>query len=386
MQVTSDSQEKPREAIGINSEVRAGKRSFHLQTSFEPEKEQIITSLFEGGKLIEKTVMSADAAHDMSEIKKDVESCHYQIARDIELLFSMSEKVKAVQHPLSHNRMGLLFFKYNFLEDAKEQFSLAIDKESENPEYYLNLGDVYCAQQIYSKAVEQYTIGLDKGPNYADLHNRLGIVLSKQGKYLDAIEQFREALRVNNKYHHAYFNLGLILLESTERDLRDSRLPPPSERLSEAAKRFRKAMQLSQSYDRENMKQGLRYIEERQPGKALREFTLVREEHIRTTAHDYEHEFFLRFLFGAQKEEFSLLDEFIAQLRGRIEEHPAYADLRNNLGIAYLIQGRNFLFKALEEFRQALEINPKFKKADKNLRLVENDGRGFLILLRALLK
>ena len=51
-----------------------------------------------------------------------------------------------------------------------------------------------------------------------------------------------------------------------------------------------------------------------------------------------------------------------------------------------MIQGRNLLLRAKEEFKNALDINPKFEKADKNLKLVENDGRGFLILLRALLK
>jgi hypothetical protein len=56
------------------------------------------------------------------------------------------------------------------------------------------------------------------------------------------------------------------------------------------------------------------------------------------------------------------------------------------LGIAHLIQCRNLFLRALEEFRVSLRINPGYKRAEKNLKLSENDGKGFLILLRAILK
>ena len=42
--------------------------------------------------------------------------------------------------------------------------------------------------------------------------------------------------------------------------------------------------------------------------------------------------------------------------------------------------------QALSEFNKALEINPAFEKALKNKKLVENDGKEFLMLLRAILK
>jgi len=56
------------------------------------------------------------------------------------------------------------------------------------------------------------------------------------------------------------------------------------------------------------------------------------------------------------------------------------------VGIVHLIQCRNLFLKALNEFDHALEINPAFDKARKNKKLVENDGKEFLILLRAILR
>jgi len=380
------SEETPNESFGINGDVQVGGRNFHIQTSFVLDTNQIICSVFDGGRLIVKKIKELHSTEPSENVNKEVELYHQEISACIQFLFAIADKIKAVQHPLSHNRLGLIFLKNNFFEEAIEQFELAIRIESDNAEFYLNLGNVYVAQGIYAKAVDQYKIGIEKGPEYADLHNYLGLVLSKQGKYLDSIEQFREAIQINKQYHEAYFNLGLILLESTERDLRDSRLPAPSDRLSEAAKRFRKAMQLSRLYNRKHIKQGLRYIEEKQSRNAFDEFLLARDNNIVDSAHDYENDFFLRFLFGGRDDEEQLVDEFVKKLIELIKQNPEFADLHNNLGVAYLIQGRNLLLRAMEEFRQALKINPQFAKADKNLRLVENDGRGFLILLRALLK
>ena len=81
-----------------------------------------------------------------------------------------------------------------------------------------------------------------------------------------------------------------------------------------------------------------------------------------------------------------MIKRFEHQLDRAIESHPEYADLWNNLGIVHLIQCRNLFLQALNEFDHALEINPAFDKARKNKKLVENDGKEFLILLRAILR
>ena len=66
--------------------------------------------------------------------------------------------------------------------------------------------------------------------------------------------------------------------------------------------------------------------------------------------------------------------------------NPDFPDLRTKLGIATLIQCRNFLNKALHQFREASTMNPDYEKAKNNLKLARNDGKGLTILLRAMLK
>jgi len=91
-------------------------------------------------------------------------------------------------------------------------------------------------------------------------------------------------------------------------------------------------------------------------------------------------------MFGGKGKDETFISEYVDKLKEMIQVSPEFADLHNNLGIAYLIQCRNLFLKALDEFRQAIKVNPDFTTAKRNLRLAENDGKGFLILLRALMK
>ena len=91
-------------------------------------------------------------------------------------------------------------------------------------------------------------------------------------------------------------------------------------------------------------------------------------------------------MYGGRKLNKDIIKKFEERLTTAIEKNADFADLWNNLGIVHLIQCRNLFLQALNEFDRALEINPSFDKALKNKKLVENDGKEFLILLRAILK
>ena len=96
--------------------------------------------------------------------------------------------------------------------------------------------------------------------------------------------------------------------------------------------------------------------------------------------------FYLKFMYGGKGLDNDIIKKYEDKLELALEVHNDFADIWNNLGIIHLIQCRNLFLQALSEFKRALEINPGFDKARKNKKLVENDGKEFLILLRAILK
>ena len=91
-------------------------------------------------------------------------------------------------------------------------------------------------------------------------------------------------------------------------------------------------------------------------------------------------------MYGGKGLDNETIHRYEDRLKLALEENEYYADIWNNLGVIHLIQCRNLFLQALNDFRKALEINPDFEKAKKNQKLVENDGKEFLILLRAILK
>jgi hypothetical protein len=80
------------------------------------------------------------------------------------------------------------------------------------------------------------------------------------------------------------------------------------------------------------------------------------------------------------------LQYYESRVREQEEVREGFADYWNDLGRIHMIQCRNLFLSALSEFDKSVEINAKFKEAIKNYDLVKNNKKGFLILLRAILK
>jgi hypothetical protein len=91
-------------------------------------------------------------------------------------------------------------------------------------------------------------------------------------------------------------------------------------------------------------------------------------------------------MYGEEGRSAETVQKYVTKLECLVKEYPDFPDLHNFLGIAYLIQCRHLFNKSLHQFQTAVDINPKFEKAINHLKLAKNDGKGLLILLRAMLK
>jgi hypothetical protein len=56
------------------------------------------------------------------------------------------------------------------------------------------------------------------------------------------------------------------------------------------------------------------------------------------------------------------------------------------LAVAYTLMGRFIHSKAIQEYQEALKINPQFERAKKSLKLAENEFRGFDALVKVITK
>ena len=371
------------ENLGLNNVITAGRRKFHVETSYSESTNLVSTKLFHEGQVISSKESEIGANATTELIKVRLNELHQELSSEIEILYYISQKVKAVRHADSANKLGLLFLQRNLLEEAIEQFHFAIDLNPDYFEVYANLGKAHLINESFEKATEVLKDGAKIAPEFADMQNYLGIAHLYQKNFPEAITHLQEAIRLNSNYIGAHLQLGIAYLalgfngtdEQSVKETQSKALPhitTASERMvNRQIPKFERVVEL---------------VKRRAYKAAVDEFLLIKPKEIVTKILNIENEFYLKFMYGGKGKDDTFISEYVEKLSELIDEYPNYPDIRNYLGVANLIQCRNLFLKALEEFRAALKINPGFQKAVKNLKLAENDGKGFLILLRAILK
>jgi len=379
--------------IGFNDNLEIAGRTFHIQTASSTGKGSIRCEIFENGRVLSTAEVdferrSKSQKHSFDDrLKTVVESLHQEMMSEIELLFTIGDKIKNLGHAPSNSKIGLIFLQNNLIEDAISHFKLAIKNDPNYLEAYNNLGMTYIQIGESKKASQIFATAVKKGTNFTDLHNNYGLSLLVDGNYKEAMSAIQKALKINKKYKEAHFNLALLYIKSILSDKTGEVLPPPSIRKQRALEHLNTIKESKIKVFDRIFDKLVRHIENNEFEPSAR---ILEEYRTKVFPRDLSSlistNFYLKFMYGGKGLDNDTIHRYEERLKYALEENDDYADIWNNLGVIHLIQCRNLFLQALAEFRKALEINPDFEKAQKNKKLVENDGKEFLILLRAILK
>ncbi|MFQ5677048.1 MAG: tetratricopeptide repeat protein [bacterium] len=370
------------ENLGLNNDVLVGERKFHVQTSFSDTKKVIVSNVFNEGQVIDSREVSANNGMSEAEVQNRMQEVHQELVTEMEILYYINEKVKAVRHAPSANKLGLLFLQKNLHDEAINQFELALEIDPDYPEVYCNLGKSYLAQGNFERALAVLEQGAQHAPEFADLQNFLGIAYLHNGNHRQAVTHMEKALKLNPNYIGVHYHLGMAYLAAGQ----TGQSSPDNIFRDKATRHLKVAADKMINRHIPNFDKVMGLLSGGSEKEALDEFFQCTPNQVLSEFMSIENEFYLKFMYGGKGKDDTFIADYVSKLTDLLDEFPNYADLRNNLGVAYLIQCRNLFLKSLDEFRGALKINPNFKKAEKNLKLAENDGKGFLILLRAILK
>ncbi|MCG3121593.1 MAG: hypothetical protein ALAOOOJD_04748 [bacterium] len=368
--------------LGLNNDVLVGGHRFHVQTTYSASNEKILSHIFDNGRVIERREVGVSEEVRNATLPKKLKVVHQEMIAEMELLFYIAEKVRQVRHPMSCTKLGLVFMNKNLLDDAVAFFQLAVELEPNTPEVYSNLGAAYLRRADFANAEMTLRKGVQLAPRFADLHHHLGVACLEQQKFAPAFEALRTALEINGNFFQAHFNYALALMLSLA--LPDA--GDPTVAVKTVQEHLMRATEGFPAFRTPRLEKAIQLIDEGAYALATQELQSLRQEISAEADLTFEHDFYLKFMYGGKGKDDEFIQHYTTRLRLAIRDYPDYADLHNSLGVAYLIQCRNLFLRALEEFRVALRINPIFKRAEKNLKLSENDGKGFLILLRAILK
>lgn len=370
------------ESYDHRSEILSSGTKYYVQSSLIPSQRVIVTSLFHEGNLLTRQNSPYDGTLAGEPLRATVRRLHDEYRARLMSLLELRERLKKDVDARAHLRLGEALYKQRLFREAMAEVIRSIKLGLEDAGAYSILGNCLLALGDSEKAMRAFQKGLELAPGYADLHNDLGVAHLKLERCRDAAHSFERALESNRYYQAALLNLAIALaLNITlKQDYDLSRdLRPRLRRLLELN------LQLRPQIDGEDFRAAMTALDAERYDLVYEKLTAIKRDLDTTAPNDLSLELYLILKFRGDELAEEDIDALIERLSLAIESNPGYADIQNDLGVLYAAKCKIFIDKAHDAFKQSLQTNPSFRKAEKNLKLAGNDRQGIHFLLKALL-
>jgi protein O-GlcNAc transferase len=370
------------ESYDHRSEILSSGTKYYVQSSLLPSQRVVVTSLFHEGSLLTRQNAGYDGSVSGEALRGMVRRLHDEYRVRLTSLLDLRERLKKDVDAKAHLRLGEALYRQRLYREAMAEVIRSIKLGLEDAGAYSILGNCLLALGDSEKAMRAFQKGLELAPGYADLHNDLGVAHLKLERCKEAAASFERALECNRYYQAALLNLAIALsLNVTlkqdyelSRDLRNR-----MRRLLELN------LQLKPQLDGEDFRTAMSALDTDRYDLVYEKLDAIKRDLDTIASNDLSLELYLILKFRAEELTEEDIDALVERLKVAIESNPGYADIQNDLGVLYAAKCKIFIDKAHEAFRQALQTNPGFRKAEKNLKLAGNDMQGIHFLLKALL-
>jgi tetratricopeptide (TPR) repeat protein len=366
----------------LREEIDHGGKKYFLQTSLLQKKGVIQSSFFKDGVLFDTVRTAVDGKGSPDDIRRETKEAHLENKRRFMLILGVSDRIRSSDDPKPHLRIAQALFKRHLYHEAIQEAQRSIKKGNRDSIASMVIGESYYEMGEFEKAFEATRAGIESTPDYPDMHNLLGKIYLKQQRCKPAIECFKRAIELNLYYGEPYLNLARAYLLNTvvkedyelSRDL-DATVPVNLERAEQLDPYL--------AHDRIEEARGLFRGKDHEGAYAILES--VKQPSIRGGIDDIILELSMMLMYDGEEFREEEIEKYLDMVREIVDQNPTFADGHNSLGILYTAKCKIYMDQASKAFRKALEINANYQKAQKNLRLSENDRQGIFILLKALL-
>jgi tetratricopeptide (TPR) repeat protein len=381
------------ESFGYHSKLKIANREFQIHTGGVNDRNQIHSDIFEEGKFISSCQIDfpfrreKDLNSKANYLKSLASKLHKEMMEEINMLFYVQSKIRVLKDYLPHFKLASVFYDRQFIPEAIESFKQCIELKNDFVPAFLRLGNCYIKQNNLKEALKIHEKGYSLEPNFPDIANNLGVTLILNHNYKSAIKILQKVIGNNPEYDEANFNLGVALFRSTmEENSVGERIVLPSR-----VTRFIKSLKESERYKSKKWQDIFENIETViNEGNIENILSSLQDLQINIATQQKENTlleaFYLKFMYGGRELTNEEVESWEERIMRQMEINPNFADFWNAMGTIHMIKCRSLFLKALYEFESAVKINKNYKDAKRNLKLILNNKKGFLILLRAILK
>ncbi len=380
------------ENFGLHDKIDIDNREFHVHTGTLIENRKVISEIFEKGMFLISREYQIDFRSETKNIDYDflnsiTEQFHHIVIEELKALYQIESKLAKYRHPKSHFYLGVLFLKKHLYDEAIRQFKTAIDQDNNFVNAYMGLGISYLKSRKFSNAANTFQKALSVSEKYPDFLNYYGLAYLFLEEYDRSISLLKESIRINPNYVEAQFNLGVALYKSALNGAKDPKAVAVPARVSIYLKQVRDLKKYRVPIWQRQFNQLLELLKDNNHEviiPQLEEFQLKLVDLVADREKIYE--FYLRFLFGGSELKPETIEKYERYFYANNSENTRYPDYWNDLGTFHLIKSRSLYLKAMTEFEKSQALAPNFEDPRHNLEKIRSHEKGFLILLRAILK
>jgi tetratricopeptide (TPR) repeat protein len=369
------------EQLTLTNKLKGMGKEFFLQTSADPENGNGACILFEDGnpldvfefKLTDNGRTPASAVEDYHRSRME------KFVRLSELYTELTDETD----PSILEKLAQSLSDQKLHQEAIEIFTRAIDVAPQQSRFLNSIGLIYFEIEDFEKARDNFLKAIQISPDYPDYQHNLGRTLLSLGKCYQAYKSFEKAIELNVYFAEAYFNMAMaLILNGIRRE--DYNL---AQNLEDNATGFlAKAVGFNPLFKNDHLQKGVDALGNKDLQAAFRSLSRAYDEAIIGKFPKKTYYFHLDYLFRNSLLKEESVIRHIKKLQKLIEAHPNFPDLHNELGMAYTVLAQFHSDRAIEAYEKALKINPNYKTALKNLKLIQNELKGLKTLLRAILK
>ena len=365
------------ETYRLKSKLVENNKEYVIQTANDGRLSLVSSEVLVDGRTAETVRSPYPVEIDSNEVLSLVKTRHGRMKKEIETLLAAYRRVMSGGSAQKMHQLGTGFFYKRFYYEARELFQSAVKLD---PHYYSAFNYLSMTELALGNAedaVRAAAIAVEKCPTYADYRNNLGEALLAGGSCKRAFIEFEEATRINLYYCDAYFNLGLTLVQNAL-NREDTGLF--EDVLSRSAGFFRKAALIYPEYESDAYRQGLDLLRDSHLDQALQLLKAVREAKKESHRREFV-TFHMRLFTYPECVSQEAIAERIEFLQSEIDRNPTYVDLQVELGHCYLDHAGLLWNKGIQQYQQALKMNPAVPGLSETLDEVERQYHDMCLVL-----
>lgn len=380
------------EDFGLHDKLELESREFHIHTGTVVKDQKIISEVFEKGMFLISREFNINFRNELNTfdyefLNEKTQEFHHQLIDEIEALYQIDSKLKRYKHPKSHYRLGVLFLRRNLFEEAISQFRIAIDQDDSFSKARQGIGICYLKTRQFNQALETFTFLIEQNDQYPDVLNFYGLTHLFLGDHDRAMSLFKEAIQLNPNYAECQFNFGVAIYKSALDGAKNPTEITVPARVSIYLKQVRNNEKYLSNYWQNEFNKLLELLKNSNHEVIIPQLESFQLKLVNFVSdRDKVYEFYLRFLFGGKEIDLNIIKNYQGFFDFQNISHQQFPDYWDDQGTFNLIKSRGLLLKAMSEFEKAIEIGPNFTEARQNFEKIKSHEKGFMILLRAILK